>query len=208
MNTNTINNITIIEHTPADAFSAQIREFLTNADVPEDVSLTVNIFDGSITFEVTKWDTDRCAQCEQMLNRDELPGPATAFDQFGQFSGAYVAQHGCGAHNDPSSALVWVNEDDDMDAALAGILTELDTSVKAHLETLRAEWVERGRRALAAEQVELDAITDDEERTEFLASHEEPYGELVSVLWDGTKLYAEVYVPTLSETAEPELVYA
>lgn len=209
MSIDTINtNITVIAHAARDQFADAVREFLAEAEVPADVRLTVNLFNGSAAFEATKWDTDRCVNCEQMLNHDELPGAATAFDQNGEFSGAYVEQHGCGAHNDPAAVLVEVTEGDDLSAALEGAIAELNAKVEAHLAALRAEWVKRGERLLEETQAELDAITDDEERADFLRGRDGNYGELIAVNWDGEQLFAEVYVPTLTENDEPEVVYA
>lgn len=202
-----IANIGIHDHNAFGAFPNKVREFLGDAEVPTDVSLTVNLYSGSAAFEVTKWNTDRCADCEQALPLDELPGPATAFDQFGGKSGEYAFQHGCGASNSPSEALVWVDEDDDLDAALSGILTELDGKVTAHLAELREDWTEQGRKLLASAQAELDAITDPEERAEFLDSHSHPYGDL-SVVWEADTWHAEVYAPSLTENPDPEWVFA
>ncbi|SIF34905.1 hypothetical protein [Mycobacteroides abscessus] len=209
MNTSTLtDNINLIEYGARGEFADTVREFLAEADVPADVSLTVSLYTGFAIAEVTKWDTDRCANCEQLLRHSDLPGAMTSYDQFGEFDGSYVARHGCGAHYDPASVTVRVSADDDLGSALAGVLAELEGDVQAHLGKLRVEWIGQGKRALEAVQAELDSITDDEERAEFLASHEEPSGELINVVWDGTKFYAEVYAPSLSETAEPELVYA
>lgn len=200
--------IDIRSHNAIGAFADQVREFLDDTEVPATVSLTVNLYSGGAWFEVTQWDTDRCFRCEQTLNLEELPGPATAFDQFGARSGEYAFQHGCGGHNYPSEALVWVSEGDDLDEALAGILTELEAKVAAHLDKLNAEWVARGERELAGVQAELDAITDAEERAEFLSGYDAPSGEFISVIWDEAReeLFAEVYVPTLTENPVPELV--
>ncbi|MCB1257144.1 MAG: hypothetical protein KDB26_08575 [Microthrixaceae bacterium] len=213
MNTQTINaNIYICDHNSFGAFPSQVREFLANAEVPTDVSLTVNLYSGGAAFEVTKWDTNRCAYCEQALRLDALPGPATAFDQLGGKSGEYAFQHGCGGYNRPSEALVWVDEDTDLDEALTGILTELEGKVQAHLTEIREEWVKDGESLLASAQAELDAITDPEERAEFLDEYRYtgPTDEYIRVLWDEARgaLFAEVYPPSLADYSDPELVYA
>ena len=213
MNTQTVNaNIDIHSYNAFGAFADRVREFLAHAEVPTDVSLTVNLYSGGAAFEVTKWDTNRCADCEQALRLDELPVPATAFDQLGGKSGEYAFQHGCGGHNYPSEALVWVDEDTDLDEALTGILTELEGKVRAHLGKLRAEWIKDGAELLASTQAELDAITDPEERAEFLDEYRYtgPTDEFIRVLWDEARgsLFAEVYPPSLADYSDPELVYA
>ena len=156
---------------------------------------------GNGIIELTKWDTDRCVQCEQMLDLSEPPTAVNVYDQFGNFNGEYEFQHGCGAHNPPASVIV---KDGDVDAGIA----ELNAKVENHLAALRAEWAKRGERLLKQTQAELDAITDPEEREEFLCGRDGNHGELIAVNWDGDELFAEVYPPTLTENDEPEEIYA
>ncbi|CPW94797.1 hypothetical protein [Mycobacteroides abscessus] len=202
------NNIHTIEHRATGDFADKVRGFLADAEVPEHVSLTVTLYSGVAYFEVTTWRAPVCARCGQTLNTEELPGPFTVFDQVGDRDGEYDFQHGCGGHNYPADALVKVGEDTDLDAALEGIIASVESERESHLSSLRDEWTARGEKELASVRAELDGITDPEERAEFLAEHDAPSGEDISVIWNAADeaFYAEVYAPTFEENPVPELV--
>ncbi|MDO3102684.1 MULTISPECIES: hypothetical protein [Mycobacteroides] len=145
-------------------------------DVAEIIAEVIE--DSSIVEIRVERDAD-CPNCEQ---RTRLAGRVTVFDHFGNDSGSYNHQHGCGAWNEPAANFIRSRDEDEIRALIQHVINENDKQVAAE----RARWEREDALVRAYEQGgELAEMTPNELR-QLTINEDSP---LRNVLDNFTQLY-------------------
>ncbi|WP_255783792.1 hypothetical protein [Mycobacteroides abscessus] len=141
--------------------------------------IIAEVLEDSSTVEIRVERDADCPNCEQ---RTRLSGPVTVFNHFGNESGSYNHQHGCGAWNQPAADFIHSRDEDEIRALIQQVINENDKEVDVE----RARWEREDSLVRAYEQGgELAEMTPNELR-QLTINEDSP---LRNVLDNFTQLY-------------------